>query len=284
MAQNLPPPPIESVLHATDFSEEGERAFAHALAIALLTRSSLTILNAGERPTEDEGWKRFPAVRATLERWGLLEPGSPRSAVWNELQVEVSKVALRSRSALRGILDYLEHHPVDLIVMATRGRHGLPDWFRSSVAEPMARRSRTKTLIVPRDGRNFVDFRDGSLSLRRVLVPVARDPDPRVALTYAARAALALGDDRIEIVVLHVGDPDGMPPFRPVEDERLDWRRETRRGDVPDQVVAMAREIEADLIIMPTRGVDELKELLTGSQTEQVVRRTPCPLLAVPTA
>jgi nucleotide-binding universal stress UspA family protein len=283
MPQNVEPPPLQSILHATDFSEESEQAFAHALAIALVTQSSFTILNAGADPSAEAGWQRFPAVRTTLERWGLLEPGSPRSAVFERLKIDVSKVGIRRRSALAGILDYVEHNPVDLIVMGTRGGEGMPRWIRPSVAEPMARRSQTKTLVVPKGGRGFVSPEDGTLALRRILVPVVADPDPRAALAYAARAALALGDERVEIEVSHVGDPDGMPAFEPLGDPRLVWRRSTRQGALIDEIIAGAEELPADLIVIPTRGIDELGELLTGSKTEQVLRRAPCAVLAVPT-
>jgi len=50
-------------------------------------------------------WARFPPVRKTLERWQVLAPGSPRSAVFEKLAVRVTKVsaraAIRSRRALR---------------------------------------------------------------------------------------------------------------------------------------------------------------------------------------
>jgi nucleotide-binding universal stress UspA family protein len=282
MQHSAAPPPVESILHATDFSEESEQAFAHALAIALVTRSSFTILHAGPEP--EGGWQRYPAVRATLERWGLLDPGSPRSAVFERLRIDVSKVAVRRRNPLAAILEYLEHNPVDLIVMGTRGGEHLPRWLHASVAAPMARRSRTKTLVVPRGARGFVSPDDGTLALRRILVPVAADPDPGLALAWAARAALALGDDRVEIEVTHVGSADGMPAFEPVHDPRLVWRRSLRQGALIDTLVAGADALPADLIVMPTRGIDELAELVTGSKAEQVVRRAPCAVLAVPTS
>ncbi len=275
-------PVVESVLHATDFSPESESAFAHALAIALVRQASFTLLHVGPDPIAVDSWKKFPGVRSTLERWGLLEPGSPRSAVFDELAVAVSKVAIKSRSALAGILDYVDEHPVDLIVLGTTSREGLPRWF--SVAEPMARRSRTKTLVVPNGGRAFVSAADGNLCLRRVLIPVAEDPDPTEALAYAARAALVLGDEEIEMQLLHVGDPTGMPALDRIEDPRLRWTVDLRQGDRTEQILAVAEEGPADLIVMPTRGIDELSELVKGSQTEQVLRRTPCPLLAIPAA
>ena len=71
MPADTVPPFIEEVVHPTDLSPASERAFAHALAIALVRRARLIILHvaADDRPD----WGEFPAVRGTLERWGLLE-------------------------------------------------------------------------------------------------------------------------------------------------------------------------------------------------------------------
>src|SRR6187402_2207906 len=85
MPTDSAPPFIETVVHPTDLSPASERAFAHALAVALVRRARLTILHVA--PDDRPDWDEFPAVRATLERWGLLEPGSSRGAVFDRLGV-----------------------------------------------------------------------------------------------------------------------------------------------------------------------------------------------------
>ena len=72
-------PFIESVVLATDLSEGAELAFAHALAVAVLRRARLTLLHV---TSDDEVDKSQPAVRATLARWHLLEPGGSQEAVF----------------------------------------------------------------------------------------------------------------------------------------------------------------------------------------------------------
>src|ERR1700752_4987370 len=88
-------PFIKSVVHATDFSAADERAFAHALAVALLARAKLTILHVASDTSAD--WRGFPAVRKTLERWRLLDSGSDQEAVFEKLGVSVTKIGLESR-------------------------------------------------------------------------------------------------------------------------------------------------------------------------------------------
>jgi hypothetical protein len=70
-------PTIDSVLHPSDFSEASEVACAHALKMALIARSRLTLFHVFPDMTAE--WRDFPGMRQTLERWGLLPAGSPRS-------------------------------------------------------------------------------------------------------------------------------------------------------------------------------------------------------------
>jgi len=272
-------PLVDSVLFPTDFSDASERAFVHALAIALLRRTRLSLLHVSARPVE-QGWSEFPAVRKTLERWGLLAPGSPRSAVFRELGVSVEKIAAKSRNPAQAILDHLAAEPVELVVLATEGRDGMPRWLRGSVAETVARQAESMTLFVPKDARGFVDPEDGHLTLRRILVPVASEPSAMPAIEFANRAARLAGDEGVEITLLHAGH--AMPQLALPADPACAFREVVRAGPPADVVEAEAREGSADLVVMVTAGRDDVFDALRGTTTEQVVRRAGCPVLAVP--
>ena len=62
--------------------------------------------------------------------------------------------------------------------------------------------------------------------------------------------------------------------------------RQLAEGDPADEIVRVADEIDADLIVMGTHGRTGLARLLMGSVAEQTVRRAPCPVLttAMPVA
>ena len=53
-----------------------------------------------------------------------------------------------SSSPARGILDFLELSPVDLLVMATHGQTGLRRWVYGSVTEKCLRNSACAMLVV----------------------------------------------------------------------------------------------------------------------------------------
>ncbi len=271
-------PFVGSVFHPSDFTAASETAFAHALALALIHRTEFTILHTGDALTD---WREFPAVRMTLERWGVLEPGSPRSAVFEQLAVRVKKVTLKSRSPLAAILHYLDHHPTDLIVLATGGRTGLPRWLQPSVAERIAQRSGTRTLFVPDRSRGFVSQQDGTLAIRRILVPVDHRPSPVPAIEFTARMAGALGTP-VEVILVHVGAAMPLPDTLLPQIPGGRWRQEHRQGAVVDGLIRAARHHLVDLIAMTTAGHEGILDALRGSVTQQVLRHAPCPLLAIP--
>jgi nucleotide-binding universal stress UspA family protein len=53
----------------------------------------------------------------------------------------------------------------------------------------------------------------------------------------------------------------------------------TRCGRPYQEILGLARELEADLIVLSTRGHSGLKHLLLGSTAERVVRSASCPVL-----
>ncbi len=275
-------PFVESVFHPSDFSEASESAFAHALAIALRGNTRLVILNVGQGDKRSR-WTNFPSVRGTLARWGLLENGTPREAVSHDLAVRVKKVSLKKRRPLSAVLEYLDDHPTDLIVLATEGREGLPRWVRPSMAERLARASRTLTLFVASSSRGFVSREDGRVSLRKILVPIDYHLKPGFAVAVAARAANLAVDVPVEVTLLHVNDSDRSPEVGLPESSACTWTHLRRSGDTVERVIEAANERSADLIVMATAGHEGVLDVLRGSVTEQVLRRAPCPVLAVPT-
>jgi nucleotide-binding universal stress UspA family protein len=52
-----------------------------------------------------------------------------------------------------------------------------------------------------------------------------------------------------------------------------------RTGQPYQEIIGLARQIDADLIVLSTRGHSGLKRLLLGSTAERVVRSAPCPVL-----
>jgi hypothetical protein len=125
-------PVVESILLPSDFSAGTLTAFQHALKATIIAKSRFTILHMSHETAA--AWTDFSGVRETLERWGLLPPGSPESAI-PQLGIDVRKVVAGDTSPTRSVLRYLEEHPADLIVLATHSYEGRASWLQQSVAE-----------------------------------------------------------------------------------------------------------------------------------------------------
>ena len=222
----FPVPFAASVLHPTDFSPASEAAFAHALALAVRRQGRLTILNAS---TDDELGTHFPPIRETLERWGLLEEGSARSAIRDGLGVEVRKLVVDTESPFKATMGYLYKHHPDLVVLATEGRDGVARFLRPSVAERVLRVSGTMTLFVPEKARGLVSHLDGAIRVNKILVPVDFKPDSREVVIRVSRVAGLVDEPSIEIVLLHVGGGP-LPTARPTVGRRVRMAKGAPKG------------------------------------------------------
>jgi nucleotide-binding universal stress UspA family protein len=280
-ASERPPIPINTIFHPTDLSEASFVAFVHALKIALLAQSELTILHASNTSGDQVSWKDFPGVRQTLERWGVLPKGSPGRAV-AELGMEVEKITGRGGKPLKAVTNYLQENPAQLVVLSSQGREGIPRFLKPSFAEPIARKTRAMTLFVPSHTSGFVDGDTGRVTLDRILIPFNHRPRFRPAVELARAFVRALDDDGGVFDLLHVGER-GEAPAVDIPDE-IGWTSEKHyeSGDVVDAILRVAEKNRAELIVMTTTGRDGILDRLRGTMTEQVVRGANCPVLAIP--
>lgn len=270
---------LSSIVHPTDFSNASAEAFGHALRIALTAKCALTLVHVATASDPAE-WTAFPHIRVALAGWGLASEHDTPRAIAQKLGIKVAKVGLEPQPAVGGILEYLGEHPADLIVLATQGRDGVARWLNGSVAEKLARHAKTPTLFVPAKARGFVDQKRGEVHLKRVLIPVDREPPPAAAVnTIMGFAHLMSGID-VEERLLHIGDrpPELKHHSKPHKTAAV----ATRKGDVVPSILAAAAEWPPDLIGMATAGHHGFLDALRGSTTERVVRQSPCPVLAVP--
>ena len=139
------------------------------------------------------------------------------------------------------------------------------------------------------------------LPRRTVVVPIDFSDDSFTALDTAAE----LVDDRADLRIVHV-----LPELEPAEPGVIwhtidDASREEHAtkaleaellkrnhaglaihvciGNPGHEIAAYAEELDAGLIVLPSRGKSALKRLLLGSVAERVVRLAHCPVLVLKT-
>jgi nucleotide-binding universal stress UspA family protein len=270
---------LESIFHPSDFSEASEVAFVHALKIALVAGAKLTMLHVEASPAAE--WQDFPGVRDTLERWGLIPKGSPKSAV-GQLGIKAAKVLRLSKDPVKACLGFLEENPTNLIVLAVRQHEGRMRWLEKSVGEPIARRAGQMTLFTPHGVEGFVSRQDGSISLQNILIPVTIKPRPQPSVEAAVRLIRNLQLPAGIVTLLHVGPIAEMPSLNLPKDTGWTWNRVTKVGEPADIILQTATELRTDLIIMATDGPDGFLDALRGTTSERVLRKARCPVANLP--
>jgi nucleotide-binding universal stress UspA family protein len=130
---------------------------------------------------------------------------------------------------------------------------------------------------------------------KKILVTTDLSHASRAAIYPAAMLAEAF---QAELLLVYIGEPaprrvayPGVDPS-PAEislkefaranmPPEMDYESIVRLGVAHVEIVRIAEEQEADLIVMATRGRGALSRAMMGSTTERVVQRAPCPVLAV---
>jgi nucleotide-binding universal stress UspA family protein len=136
---------FEHILVPTDFSEPSERAQSIAIDLARAFGAKLTLLHVWSmlyaRYGEGMTW---PVAAMEHAAQKALEGARARAA---ELYAQTDAV-LRSGGELEEILDVVAAQKIDLVVMGTHGRRGLPRLLVGSVAEKVVRMSPVPVLTV----------------------------------------------------------------------------------------------------------------------------------------
>jgi nucleotide-binding universal stress UspA family protein len=136
---------------------------------------------------------------------------------------------------------------------------------------------RIRTILHP------TDFSAGSEAAFQYASDLARDYGARLIVLHALEPAIAIAGEGA--LVPFDLDELGAEARRRLEDipagrgVRLD--RVLREGPSALTVVEVAREVNADLIVMGTHGRTGIGRLFLGSVAEEVLRKAPCPVLTV---
>ena len=278
MAPDSPQPSL--IVHPTDFTPGDATAMAHAVAIALASKSTLRLLcvRVGNESfySPTQGLRQ---VRDLLVAWGALGADAAYDRWEKELGLQVSSVSIAARNARAGILEYLQDTFCNLVVLATYPNKALTRWTDASVHSHLLRKGRMMSMFLREGRRGFINPKTGALQLNRILMPIAAgfDSVPAIRRIQAILAQIGSG---AEITLLHVGkeppalvDENGVPLAMPMM---------LREGGVVETILSWAARLNVDAIAMPTPGRHGLLDAVRGSVSAQVLDDARWPLLTVP--
>lgn len=137
---------------------------------------------------------------------------------------------------------------------------------------------RIKTILVP------LDFSRASIQALKYTIPLAEEFGATIHLVHVQPVDELTAIENAGGLMLSCADSIALMQDRLSEalrDQDKFWPDNCHvvSGRPFEEICKLAGKIEADLIVLPTRGLGRLKHVLLGSTAERVVRYAPCPVL-----
>jgi len=290
---------IDNILFACDFSGPSERAFSYGLDLAERTGATLHCLYVqevsmgpfvGGNPSPEAGGKglrdEFVEKCETT-----LQPQMETTAV-----DEVSYAVERGAAVAPAVVQFVEDHNIDLVVMGTHGRRGVRRALFGSVAEEVLRTAPCPVLTA----RAQDDSAPPTPPVSRIVAPIDFSEPSRHAVRYAARLTSVY---EVPLTLLHVVELPKIPTVYEVEfsdasPQQIAARVETEleewaalaaadgsvstaveQGDAAEGILRAA-DAPDDLVVMATRGTSGVKRTMLGSVAEGVLRGAVGPVIS----
>jgi nucleotide-binding universal stress UspA family protein len=196
------------------------------------------------------------------------------------------------------IIKVAKEKDVDLMAIGTHGRAGVDRVIFGSVAERVVSKAGCPVMVIR--GRKYVGF-------KRIIVPIDLSDCSRIALEYAVATAKAHSS---KLTILHVYERSFVEPYvkaanseeeadeimkeiervnktkydeflKTVDLSGVEYEKLLKKGIPETDIVEIAMEQQANLIVMGTHGRSGIKHILIGSTAEEVVRAVHCDIIIV---
>ena len=292
-------PQIKSILCPVDFSEFSANAYEYARSLAWHYKATLFLQHV------------VAPFYSNSSAYGGNTSSFERSChqLRTDAEQELQRFAKRhARTAIQPqcfvqdgpvtdlILSLAEARAVNLIVMGTHGLRGIDRLMLGSVTERVLRRARCPVLAV----RQPIPLGIGAVhdpepvQLRKVVLCSDFSDHAHRASEYAISMAKEYG---AELVLMHVLEK--FQNSRDLQSATIEALKQldhavpsalrrgcnvsslVRVGKPYQQIIQLALETQADLVILGVRGRGALDTALFGSTTYRVLQLGTCPVLAV---
>ncbi|MBF0493055.1 MAG: universal stress protein [Deltaproteobacteria bacterium] len=281
------------ILALYDFSPPSKIALEWALRLGQHFHSSLRVLQVFSRPStvSKNDFLKYQAeilqqIREQIDQ-DVRQIFSHSSKELKSLEIEV-----KPGKATSVILNEIQSTLPDLVVIGTHGRTGLSHLLLGSVAEKVLRHSPSpvwvvrspsawppKSVLLPIDESepveetfDFLTRLSSSLFLQAHALYVL--PFPIITPAYVEGLVLmnpaTLEKESLESLTRIINQHPSSPKITP----------HVSTGLAVTEICHLAKEVRADLILIPTHGRSGLNYLFMGSVAGQVVRYAPCSVLS----
>lgn len=288
---------IKKIVVPVDFSEFSDKAVEYAIFLAEKFCADVTLMHAVVLFREDFDEEEQLQTYQKLVQRQEKEKSSKLASRCEKIRrkgLTIKSAVVRGFSESEAILDYIHDQKFDLVVMGTHGRTGWKKLILGSVTETVVRKSEIPVLTLHREY--------DKTRIKRILVPVDFTEQSRDTIDAGKELARHF---KARLDFLHVVETKDHPEFYTISFEPiLDANPElkdhivknmeklsgaggrkvvyaVREGKVYKEITEYVKDNDIDLIVMGTNTVHELDEILMGSNSERVLRITPCPVITL---
>jgi nucleotide-binding universal stress UspA family protein len=128
------------------------------------------------------------------------------------------------------------------------------------------------------------DFSEASQAALAYATSLARDAGAQLLITHVEEPPVSYAAGEMLVIRPDVPNPELDRMLKKIAPGGLRYEHHLVVGNPADEIVRLAEEQHADLIVVGTHGRKGLSRLLTGSVAELVLRFAECPVLAVKAA
>ena len=280
---------LKNILLATDFSPVSGMAVKYAQAIARKHSSRVHTIHV---TAPDSYHLLDPDAFAITFNGATAEAENIPAMLHSLLEGLPSETPLRQGTIWKVISDVVERNEIDLLVLASHGRHGISRMFLGSVAEDVFRNVSCPVLTV---GPDVKPCHRREMRIKNVLLATHFEKGSTAAM-YAARVCNEFG---AELTLLHVAEGNGHKGAANRETRELSQRLYSvvpaeaclsrqpvcviKHGLPSAQILEVARESGADLIVLGARHPEPAKinSHLPWATAARVIAEAGCPVLTV---
>ena len=272
---------MKNILVPTDFSDCAKVAEEIGFEIAKKANAEIHFLHLLATPTD---WVKLSLEKEELYPETKAKIGTAKNEL-NELKKRAEKAGIISKEFLvfdKGkveILDHIEHHQHDFIIMGSHGAHGAKEILGSNT-QKVIRNAKVPVLVLKDEPAKF--------EVSNIVFASTFQED--VHLSFEKVIAFAeLIDAQIHLLNVNM-------PFNFQESDEAEANMQAFRDKCPRDnctiniynalneergIQKFADKIKADVIAMTTHGRSGFMKMLSPSITESLVNHSSFPILSV---
>ncbi|MBI4687544.1 MAG: universal stress protein [Nitrospirae bacterium] len=282
---------LKRLLVATDGSEFSEGAVREAIRIAKQSSAGLVALSVID--VNPEFLALAPQAVENIENKTREHLESVKSRA-TEAGIQCDIVVHEGEETCQFITDEAAKNNVDMVVMGRRGRRGIMKLLMGSVTARVVGHCLVNVLVVPRNAqvgwKNILVATDGSEYGNRAVnqaMEIAKTFGSALNIAHVINImpefqeqAIASIPSMVEAIAEQVkGELEKIKTKAGAEG--INTETFVREGEPYMAIVGLAKELNADVIVIGSHGRTGISRLLMGSVAERVIGHAECAVLVV---